>query len=104
MSGLDEQLEDFPPCSYCKEGKYWYVDGHSSSIDLTGVCLNPDSYLKRMSRGAYKVNNALEREATEDDLDFIEIIRCENCDKSVPEHDMHKFIALAKKYLYTRRL
>ena len=104
MSGIDEQVRDFPSCSNCLDcSEFWYYD--SPINDEKNIFFNPEHWLgNRPTVMIYDTSDAWERGCTLEEVNAIgdADICCSNCDGKASKEVKDIIIQVARHMIITR--
>jgi len=99
MSGIDEQIRDFPKCSACKRHTYWIGRRKESSIRSDDIFFNPLSFRGSGGRPTPVYDGPESRMARVEELKEVIGIRCDGCRQDVDEAIFSQIIYAAKRLI-----
>lgn len=98
MSGIDEQIRDFPKCTSCKRFGFWIGKRNPVDNSADDMFFNPLSFRGSGGKPVPVYDNPLSRVARVEELDEVVKIKCDGCKRDA---DLITFnqILYAAKYL-----
>jgi len=98
MSGVDEQIRDFPKCINCNRHGYWIGRREHSDIRRDDIFFNPPSFRGRNGRPVPVYDNDVARIARVEELEEVIEIKCDAC-RGLANAEITDKIICAARYL-----
>lgn len=96
MSGIDEQVRDFPKCINCNRYRYWIGGRNTSNGRVDDIFFNPLSFRGDNGRSVPIYDSEESRMSRVEELEGVIEIRCDACREPANIATFNKIICAAK--------